>query len=244
MITTVEMSKIYGLTLLDLYGATKYNCIVVGITDIDNVANNESDYNIYETYFKPVGLGLTSYYTAIKKSTPIYICKPVESLEPLTFSDEKIFIPSSLINFDNSVEYKECTNFNFNIYPIIRRFTSETERNKYIEEIKKTLKEHLKRLIDFSILDSDIDVSYSPIYLPEEDITEIEEKRNIEFAEYNKRINEKISNDAKRIKNYDLAINSAKNKEVEYESLNRDLKVRIAELDSMIRLYRETIGNS
>ena len=93
MIKTIDFSKIYTLSILSLYGGEKINCTVIGKTNIDNVANNEDNYNIYERFFSSIGLGMTSYYSVIRPSTTIYICKLVESLEPLEIKDEKIFIP-------------------------------------------------------------------------------------------------------------------------------------------------------
>jgi hypothetical protein len=108
MIKNIDLGKNYALYLLPLYGGIKNNVTVIGKTNIDNVAMNEDEYNIYETYFQPLGLGLTSYYTAIQQDTEIYICKPITSLEPFTIGDEKIFIPKSLIDMSESVEYVEA----------------------------------------------------------------------------------------------------------------------------------------
>ena len=60
MIKEVEIGKNYALYLLNLYGGTKYNVTVIGKTNIDNVSLNEDKYNVYETFFQPIGLGLTT----------------------------------------------------------------------------------------------------------------------------------------------------------------------------------------
>ena len=102
MLEKIEYSKLYSIRLLDFYGGTKHNVLVIGKTDINNVSNNEDEYNIFETFFQPQGLGIASYYAAIQSNTTIYICRVIDSLEPLTISDEKIFIPESLIDKNNS----------------------------------------------------------------------------------------------------------------------------------------------
>lgn len=243
MINSISFSKIYGIKILDLYGGEVHNCIVIGTTNIDNVSNNEDDYNIYETFFKPIGLGLTSYYTAIKNDTVIYICKKVESLEPLTISDEKIFIPATLIDYDNSIEYVECTNFNFNIYPVIRRFVSENEREAYIKEIREKMTKTLKRLIDFSVLDNEIDVAYSPIYLSTEDIDAIENKRTKAFDDYKRSISSKQQFDREREKAYNTSISNYNSSRTDYEKKVIEYNAKISTLNHLIELYESKLEN-
>ena len=241
MVQEIQYSKLYELKLSDLYGGKRYKCTIIGITNIDNVMNNQNDYNIYETFFKSVGLGLTSYYTAIQKNTPIYICKLVESLEPLTITDEKIFIPKTILDLENSIEYVECSNYNFNIYPIIKRFVSENERSEYISEIKTKLKRVISRLIDFSILDSDIDVSFSPIYLSNEDINSLEEKRIEAFNAYNKRISDESNSQTEKINYYNKVTNEALAERDLYIRKNELLDSKISELQTQIDAYRKAM---
>jgi hypothetical protein len=243
MINSISFSKIYGIKILDLYGGEVHNCIVIGTTNIDNVSNNEDDYNIYETFFQPVGLGLTSYYTAIKNDTVIYICKKVESLEPLTISDEKIFIPTTLIDYDNSIEYVECTNFNFNIYPVIRRFVSENERESYIKEIREKMTKTLKRLIDFSVLDNEIDIAYSPIYLSTEDIDAIENKRTKAFDDYKRTISSKQQFDREREKAYNTSISNYNSSRIDYEKKIKEYNTKLERLEFLINEYEKKLEN-
>ena len=73
MIEKLEYGKSYAIYLNSLYGGYKSNVRIIGKTNIDNVvSNNDDDYNIYKTYFEPVGLGLNSYYSAIKPETTIF----------------------------------------------------------------------------------------------------------------------------------------------------------------------------
>ena len=179
MISSVQLNRNYAIYLSDLYGGTKNNVQVVGITSIDSLAKNNPDYNIYQTYFEPYGLGLSTYYTAIQTETVIYICVPITSLEPFNLDiDNKIYIPESIINLDKSSEYVKAYNINLNIYPIIKNFDTDDERDKYIEGIKEKVKNRLTALIDFNSLGLEIDSSYAPIYLTTEDITEINKERS------------------------------------------------------------------
>ncbi len=184
MLDSIELSKIYNISTLEIYGGEKIICSVIGTTNIDNVANNEDNYNIYERFFSPIGLGMGSYYAAIRPNTTIYICRLVTSLEPLQLDDEKVFIPESLIDKSKSFEYVECDNLNVVVYPLIRRFTSEEERNNFLTEIKTKIKNKLNELIDFVLIDKEVDITYDSVYVPKESIDTIEKERTRMFTDY------------------------------------------------------------
>ena len=217
MIKTIDFSKIYTLSILSLYGGEKINCTVIGKTNIDNVANNEDNYNIYERFFSPVGLGMTSYYSVIRPSTTIYICKLVESLEPLEIKDEKVFIPETLIDMDKSIEYVECDNFNFTIFPLMRRFTNEEERINFIKEITEKTKLKLRELIDFSLIDNEITVSYNPIYVAKEEIDNIETARSKAFNDYISRQKQMITRQHENEREFNIKLNEMNDMKNRYQ---------------------------
>jgi hypothetical protein len=184
---TIDINKNYAIYLSDLYGGTKYNVQIIGKTFIDSVAKNQDDYNIYTTYFEPIGLGISSYYTAISSDTPIYICLPITALEPFTLSSTKMFIPGTLINMEASEEYVKAFNINFNISSVIKAFDTDAERDSYLEEIIGKIKIRLNALIDFSISDLDLTSVYDEVYLTTDDVAAINEARNTAYDEYIKR---------------------------------------------------------
>lgn len=203
MIKEVEIGKNYALYLLNLYGGTKYNVTVIGKTNIDNVSLNEDKYNVYETFFQPIGLGLTSYYTAIQEKTDIYICRAISSLEPFTISDEKVFIPKSLIDFNETSEYVSAYNFNFQIFPLIKRFDTDDAKDKFIENIKEKIRLKLKELIEFNILsETDISITYDTIYLTKETIEGFENKSTSLWDQYNQRVRTQRKNEEVREEQY------------------------------------------
>lgn len=243
MITSVDLGKNYALFLLPLYGRTKNNVTVIGKTNIDNVAMNEDEYNIYETYFQPLGLGLTSYYTAIQQDTEIYICKPITSLEPFTIADEKIFIPKSLIDMSESVEYVEAFNFNFQIYPIVKRFDSETTRDQFKEEIVEKIRVKLKELIDFNTLEeTEIGVSYDTVYVTKETIEDMEKRSTKMWNDWHERLRKNRNNDRLMEEQYNQTLNEMR------EAINENTKAadeyhdKIAILDAEIKRYRDAIA--
>lgn len=195
MINSVEIGKNYAIRLLEFYGGTKQNVNVIGITNIDNVSLNQDDYNIYQTYFAPIGLGMTSFYTAIHEDTKIYICKVISSLEPYELEDDKIFIPESLIDMNTSDELIKSLTFTFSISPVIRRFQSEEETGEFTREIEEKIKKRLHGIIEFSLLDSEVSSAYDEVYLENTDITLIEENRRKEYELFLQQRDKMLSTD-------------------------------------------------
>lgn len=242
MITSVQLNRNYAIYLSDLYGSEKYNVQVVGTTTIDSLAKNAPDYNVYQTYFEPYGLGLATYYTAIQTDTVIYICVPITSLEPFSMDiDNKIYIPESIINLDKSSEYVKAYNINLNIYPIIKNFDTDDERDKYIEEIKEKVKNRLIALIDFNSLGLEIDSSYAPIYLTTEDVTDINKERSDMYQEYLNRINKHNKALEESANSINKSIKEANEARVAYEEAKANEEAKVAELQRLIKIYEDYI---
>ena len=225
MIETLEYGKSYAIYLTSLYGGYKSNVRIIGKTNIDNVvSNNDDDYNIYKTYFEPVGLGLTSYYSAIKPETTIYIGLVVDSLEPYSYTEEKVFIPESLIDFDKSEEYIRVSKISFNIFPIVRKFSTEMDRDEFIAKTKSELLNRIKSLIEFSNLDTEVESDYSDLYITKEDYDVLDTARESVYKAYQKRMFE-FDNSA-RIKeaNYNAKLTELDSKIKEYERARQEME--------------------
>lgn len=242
MITSIEYSKPYELRLLPLYGGTTIKCFIIGETNIDNVTNNQDEYNIYNTYFAPYGYGLGSYYTAITSQTKIYICSEISSFEPLTVEKEKkIFIPATLIDMDNSHEYVECTNINFTIFPMIKHFSSENNQSEYLETITEKMKKKLGELIDFSILTTEIQNTTSPIYLTKEEIDDIENRRAKMFNDNISRQKSVIEFNNEKNRQFEIKNSELRQKIEEYTKKENELKLTKIKLEDTIREYEQLI---
>lgn len=236
-LTNIEVGHNYEIYLNDIYGGTKYNVQVIGVTYIDSVSKNEADYNIYNTYFTPIGLGITSYYSAIQDSTKIYICNTITALSPLTIDTTKSFIPESLINMDDSQEYDRAYSFTFNIYPLIKQIDTDEELVSYVDEIKTKVKNRLGALIDFSILDNEIDVAYETIYVTKETINSIETDRQNAHNDYISR--QSALNRAEEEKNiaYVQKMNELNKEIAEYKEKQDELDAMKVKLQTDIDVY-------
>lgn len=237
MIEKLEYGKSYAIYLNSLYGGYKSNVRIIGKTNIDNVvSNNDDDYNIYKTYFEPVGLGLNSYYSAIKPETTIYIGLVVDSLEPYSYTEEKVFIPKSLIDFNKSEEYIKVSKISFNIYPIVRKFSTEIDRDEYIAKTKSELLNRIKSLIEFSNLDTEVESDYSDLYITKEEYDVLDAARESVYKTFRKRMIE-IDN-AARIKeaNYNTKLSELDSKIKEYEKARQEMENTKNKYQGMIDL--------
>lgn len=237
MIEKLEYGKSYAIYLNSLYGGYKSNVRIIGKTNIDNVvSNNDDDYNIYKTYFEPVGLGLNSYYSAIKPETTIYIGLVVDSLEPYSYTEEKVFIPKSLIDFNKSEEYIKVSKISFNIYPIVRKFSTEIDRDEYIAKTKSELLKRIKSLIEFSNLDTEVESDYSDLYITKEEYDVLDAARESVYKTFRKRMIE--LDNAARIKeaNYNTKLAELDSKIKEYEKARQEMENTKNKYQGMIDL--------
>lgn len=226
MIKSVELGKNYSLKLLNIYGATITNLQVVGTTNINNVANNTEDYNIYSTFFEPLGLGLASYYAAINNNTVIYICNTITSLNPFEVSiDDKVYIPESLIDFDGTDEIVRTVKYDFTIGSIYRKYINTNEINTFKKEIIEKLKKRLSGMIDISINEIEIEVSNSDVYLTKEKIDSIENERSDLYKDYLSKQRENIDINTTREKKYNETLYEMNAKINEYNELIKALEL-------------------
>lgn len=225
MIEKLEYGKSYAIYLNSLYGGYKSNIRIIGKTNIDNViSNTEDDYNIYKTYFEPVGLGLTSYYSAIKNDTTIYIGLVVDSLEPYSYTEEKVFIPETLIDFDKSEEYIKVSKLNYNIYPIVRKFSTETDRDAFIAKSRQELLNRIKGLIEFSNLDIEVEADYADLYITKEDYEVINTARENAYKAFQKRMAEIDASNRIKEANYNSKLSELDQKIKEYEKARQEME--------------------
>ena len=226
MVESIEIGKYYSLKLLSIYGATKFNLFVVGTTNIDNVANNTEKYNIFETFFEPLGLGLSTYYAAIHKDTTIYICNLLNSINPLEMDMKgKVYIPETLINFDGTEEYVQTMKFDFQMGSLYRRFINDNEKNQFITDIKEKIKKRLNGLIEMSINEIEIEVTSEERYLAKPAIDKLEQTRETQYKNYLATRRATLNIDSEREKEYNETLYNMKAAIHKYEELNKALEL-------------------
>lgn len=243
-IESLDLNKNYSIKLSDIYGGMKYNLQVIGTTNIDAVSKNDDKYNIFSTFFEPVGLGIGSYYTAISTVTKIYIFVVIDSLEPFELSTDKMFIPETLINFNKSQEYIKVYNMSYNIYPIIKRINTDDELEKYIEETRQKIASKLQTFIDFSLNDLNIEAGYDSVYIPKETMDAIENDREIMFGKYMDRERLNIRTTQERDFSFSSKMRELDLEIIKSHNLQDDYRAKIARLQQLIQQYEEWVSSN
>jgi len=226
MITSIEIGKNYSVKLLEIYGGTTYNLTIIGSTDIDNVAKNDQSYNIFDTYFSPIGLGLTSYYAAINSSTKIYICGSITSLEPFEVdTDTKVFVPESLIDFDSTEEFVKSLDYTFTISSLKRRYTTSLDKTEFDKDIKEKIIKRLDGLIDISTQEINLNVASKETYLKKSDIDTIETNRKEQYELFLQNRRNLMNLDKVRETTFNETISEMKSSKQSYDLLIKQLQL-------------------
>ena len=151
-------------------------------------------------------------------------------------AEEKVFIPKSLIDFNKSEEYIKVSKISFNIYPIVRKFSTEIDRDEYIAKTKSELLNRIKSLIEFSNLDTEVESDYSDLYITKEEYHVLDAARESVYKTFRKRMIE-IDN-AARIKeaNYNTKLAELDSKIKEYEKARQEMENTKNKYQGMIDL--------
>ena len=112
----VEISAIAKKSTLSLYG----------------------DFDVRGTFFDEVGI--KTYLTMVDDNTDIYICHPIESYDPIEVkTDEFIFIPKSIIDYNACDIYQKMIRYKFNIEGIRRHFDTSFEAMDFVKNVETNI---------------------------------------------------------------------------------------------------------
>ena len=141
-----------------------------------------------------------------------------------------------MIDFYKSEEYIKVSKISFNIYPIVRKFSTEIDRDEYIAKTKSELLNRIKSLIEFSNLDTEVESDYSDLYITKEEYDVLDAARESVYKTFRKRMIE-IDN-AARIKeaNYNTKLAELDSKIKEYEKARQEMENTKNKYQGMIDL--------
>ena len=105
------------------------------------------------------------------------------------------------------------------------------------------MKRKLKELIEFSVLDNDISVSYDTIYLSDEDITSIENKRATAWDDYNRRVYENMRLDRESENRYNTLLFDLNEQKKKYEKAADDFNSKYIEYQAKCEELKEALEN-
>ena len=136
--TEITQGNKYTINLIEPY--SEFGNIFAQITAICKLATVEmfGDNDIRDRFFKNVGI--LSYLTMVTESTDIYVAIPITNVEPFeTDASKPIFIPRTIIDFNNSYEWKEKSKYIFKIEGITRYFETSVEAKEFGQKIENSI---------------------------------------------------------------------------------------------------------
>lgn len=143
---TLKMDNFYKFKLRsvvpnaeEIYG--KYT----GKTSLES-AQFFGEYSVHNQYVEEYGMALRDYFEYIRDDTELIIVHPLETLDPPTLNEkEPIYIPITLIDYQNSEDLLESNTFTFSITGIQRAFDTEDEKDSYSKSAISALNNILMR---------------------------------------------------------------------------------------------------
>lgn len=106
---------------------------------ISAIARNETlsiygDFDIRGTFFDNVGI--KTYLEMVTDTTDIYICHPINGTDPIEVDTGTfIFIPTTIIDYNNVEEYFTSVKYSFSLEGTQRRFETTSEKNSFINSL-------------------------------------------------------------------------------------------------------------
>ncbi len=129
----LENGKTYHVKLLPPWNL-EYEVLIVGDTTPENVANFDS-FDIKGEFFTKFSIGLKTYTSLIRKDTRVYICRTVESRNPITIKDKAtLYIPATLVDESATIELLNSVDITYNISGASRYFPGLLSENEFLNK--------------------------------------------------------------------------------------------------------------
>ena len=127
----------YKIKLLPPYSiAGEFDVYVSAIAKKASL-NLYGDYDIREELFTKAGVGIRRYLEMVREDTDIYICHNIKEFDPPEVDTGSfIFLPASIIDYQNVDIYLTAHRIGFKLEGVRRHFDSEIEKNNFIEHIE------------------------------------------------------------------------------------------------------------
>lgn len=238
-IENFELNKNYEIYLSKIYGNSRFNVQIIGTTNIDAVSKNQEDFNIFNYFFEPLGLGLGSYLSAVNKETVIFICNIITSLTPFELSDEKIFIPETLIDKDKSQEYIKSYIISYSINKIIKHDITNEELTKYVKEQKDKITEKLNSLIDFNVSSIRITDNIKETFLTKDSLKKLDYEKETLYKNYLDRLKESAIKENEKNEMYYNLIKEMEEQKYKYKQQEEEYRLKNIELQKLIDEYEK-----
>lgn len=199
-----------------------------------------SEYNIIDKYMREYGMAFRDFYENITDEVEILIVHPLSSLDPPEMEEEPIYIPITLVDFENSDDLLTSNVYEFSIKGVKRYFSLESEKDKYIKEALTRLTKLLNEEELFVSENVSIELSTKEEIKTRNEIIRDNQYRenaliNISTARSKvAMINEQQYNEwAKSKKNYEDALKRFEEETVDIENIKQEWTDKFKELDDL-----------
>ena len=199
-----------------------------------------SEYNIIDKYMREYGMTFRDFYENITDEVEILIVHPLSSLDPPEMEEEPIYIPITLVDFENSDDLLTSNVYEFSIKGVKRYFSLESEKDKYIKEALSRLTKLLNEEELFVSENVSIELSTKEEIKTRNEIIRDNQYRenaliNISTARSKvAMINEQQYNEwAKSKKNYEDALKRFEEDTADIENIKQEWTDKFKELDDL-----------
>jgi len=181
---------------------TSFDVYYIGTTNINAIDSFNDKVNIRGEFFEPYNLGITTYLSFVSETTPILICKRVETRNPITVEDKpSLFLPITIIDSNDSQKLLKCSEVSININNITQYFKNSYEEVTYMNDLIDKIDKQLKDLPEmksylFELEYQLIDALYEESFIQDKN----------ELIDFNKRKQENMKLSQKR--KYEEQVNS------------------------------------
>jgi hypothetical protein len=138
----LKQGHYYTINLVKPY--TKYGPLFVQFNAICKKESMElyGNFSIRDAFFSDVGLN--TYLTLVTEDTDLYISNLITSTDPIKVdTGNSIFIPDSIIDYNNIEEWFVVKRFKYDISGVSRYLPSLTDQRDFINNSEKSIQESL-----------------------------------------------------------------------------------------------------
>lgn len=119
----------YALTLVNPWKELTYDCVLLAITDYNEMNNFGSNISIRGTYFTPYGLGLGEYASYVENGSAIYIFQRILTRNPPTLEQiPSLFLAAAMIDENATVDLVTANDYTFSITGLSRYLSPLAEQ--------------------------------------------------------------------------------------------------------------------
>ena len=238
---TLQMDNYYKIKLRSVVpNAEEIYGKFTGKTSLES-AQFFGDYSVHNKYVEEYGMALRDYFEYIQDDTELIIIHPLETLDPPTLNEtDPIYIPITLIDYQNSEDLLESNTFEFTISGVQRFFNTEEEKDNYAKSALSSLNNILMREKWFTGENITVNVTNTTKIKTRADIIRDQQIQADNIANVTAALvaRTKLEEDQYREyyskrEEYEKALKKFQSDTAEIESIKRDWMDKFKEIDSL-----------